>query len=93
MNPKLSRKEEIQQEIARRNKIHRQEAIKLKIKPLSDNNWDDTIELQARLDERIRAERDFLKMIDWICITYNIGDAGKEFILKHLLAEISQEKT
>lgn len=40
---------QIEKEIERRNNLHREKAIKLKIEPLSDNGWDDTIELQATL--------------------------------------------
>jgi hypothetical protein len=66
MNPQLSRKEELQQEIEIEQKnVKFQEGINAVI-DFTDIQLNilNRRELQARLDERIRAEQDFLKMID-----------------------------
>lgn len=40
---------QLKKEIEEKNKEHREEAKRLRIEPLSDNGWDDTIELEAKL--------------------------------------------
>ena len=68
-NPQLSRKEEIEKEIDEHHKkakhLPTKDIVEI-IKAVCDYNlsWNfKSIELHARLDERIRAEQDFLKMI------------------------------
>ena len=51
-------------EIEKRNKVHREEAKRLKIQPLGDMGWDDTIELEATISGMqiaIKSELEFLE--------------------------------
>jgi hypothetical protein len=57
-NPQLSRKEEIQERILELNKMGYKKMF------VEKNSLQEKAILEARLDERIRAEQDFLKMID-----------------------------
>ncbi len=50
--------------IEKRNKAHREEAKRLKIAPLSDGGWDDTINLESELigmQIAIKSELEFLE--------------------------------
>ncbi len=51
-------------EIEKRNKAHREQAKRLKIAPLSDGGWDDTINLEGELkgmQTAIKSELEFLE--------------------------------
>lgn len=50
---------DIEKEIEKRNNQHRQDAIRLKIKAMSDNGWTDTIELEVELETK----KEVIKMI------------------------------
>ncbi|MBU0894951.1 MAG: hypothetical protein KKB88_05910 [Nanoarchaeota archaeon] len=55
--------EELKEEIKRRNLIHKEEAIRLKIEPLDDNGWCDTIELETKLQTLQKANKQFAEVL------------------------------
>jgi len=61
-NPQLSRKEEIEKEIKQVEKYCPSE--------VTSGHWNRLDILKARLDERIRAEQDFLRLIDELILMY-----------------------
>ena len=93
MNPQLSRKEEIEKGCG--NKMYHNsfnnEDIKCGFVFPNDNNgiWLCPI-CQARLDERIRADQDFLKMIDEFLCPYDCNDMECR-VLRKLKSTIQKE--
>jgi len=76
---------QLKKEIEKRNKLHRKEAERLNIEPLSDGGWEDTIELEAELKILKQVCEEIKKRYDKVVNEFNKipeKDTSKEAIKK-----------
>jgi len=81
----------IEEEIERRNKKHREKARKFRIEPLSDNGWEDTIELESKLSGYKLALKDVLSEIDVFFKSKKKILTKKDTILPKKIIEYTEE--
>ncbi len=63
-------------EIEKRNKAHKEEAKRLKITPLGDGGWDDTISLEGELSGMQTAIKSELEFLESLCGVLRTNEAS-----------------